>query len=89
MKKVCISVKNLYETLGDTIGINKITVTDNYYDMSTIEQGIVCMDGEVCSVVQETDFDVTLQNDNGEVTTLFVLTKDQLAISDLGYSIQL
>lgn len=81
MRKTCISVEALNNKLGEDLSFCKIKAEGNYYDLLTVESGIVCMDGEECEILSSNDEVVELSNSNGEQTTTFKLTKEEYKVA--------
>ena len=77
---VCISVQTLYEQMGACLSHTRIEYLDEdcgYYDLKNEQGDIVCLDGEVCLILEETSERVLLQNRSGEVTTTFYLSRSE------------
>lgn len=82
MKEICISVKSLFERYGEKLTYCTISRDDgNYYDLQTEEAGTVCMDGEVCLIIEENEDEITLTNSDGEIPTTFNLTREEFGIA--------
>lgn len=83
MRNVCVSVAQLYEQYGDSLVYCDIEVEkdgyEQYYDI--IDNGVVCMDGEVCEVISEDEYRVELLNCNGEVYRKFTLTREEFEVA--------
>lgn len=86
MKKVCISVKTLYDEIGEqlTYGIIQKSVEDKneYFDFYNNNQDIIaCMDGEEVYIVYQDDKTVELLNKNGEIDMNFKLTREEFEVA--------
>ena len=88
LRERCISIKSLFEKYGEVLEHNYIDYTyqvenkNHYYDLKDkVTDELVCMDGETCLIIEENDSIVRLQNSDGEVTTTFVLTKEEFEVS--------
>ena len=86
MKKVCISVKTLYDEIGEQLTHGSIKKSgeegNEYYDLYNNRQDIVaCMDGEEVYIVYQDDKTVELLNKNGEIDTNFKLTRKEFEIA--------
>lgn len=87
-KTVCVSVKTLYERYGKNIVNGEIECspvgqenpTCDYYNLYDRYGQIVCMDGEECEIVDDTN-DVLLLNRDGEFDVTFTLTKEEFAVA--------
>ena len=83
-KTVCLSIERLYEKYGESLTHCTISTKDEgYFDLRTIEAGIVCMDGEECEVLKDDEFGITLINRDGEADCEFKLTKEEFEIAYL------
>lgn len=83
---VIVSVKELYESQINTRQVRVNVETDDsgeivYYDLYNNKDGLVCMDGERCTVVAVDLYTVTLQNNNDERPAVFTLTYEEADIS--------
>lgn len=80
MKKVGVSLKLLYDKFNGQLQYGEIVKEVDgkweYYDLQT-DMGTVCMDGEVCKVVDSGEFGYELLNTDGEVDMTFILTKEE------------
>ncbi len=83
-EKVIVSVKTLYENnFGAEYGW--IDVEDDeqgnraYWDLYTAN-GLVCMDGETCEIIDVKEDCIVLKNTDGEVDAEFTLTFDEADI---------
>lgn len=83
MKKITISLDALYNKFDSELSRGTIEKTmdgeNEYYDLY-VNNRLVCMDGETCAVIEETDGVVTLLNSNGEQAATFTLTVDEMKI---------
>lgn len=82
MRKECISVKALYEKFGEHLTYCDISTEDDgeqsFYDLvDKKNRGFLCMDGESCEVLQESDGIVVLLNDG----VTFCLTQEEYAVT--------
>ena len=78
---ICIDVHSLYNEFRGETESNTINVDGNYYDLETIGQGVVCMDGEEVEIIQVNENDCLLKNDNSEISTIFMLTNEELKVA--------
>ena len=80
-KKITVCLNGLYDKFNGNLfgGTIEKTVEDEneYFDLYTNE-GLVCMDGETCIVIEEKDGMFILKNENGECDTTFILTKEEM-----------
>lgn len=92
MIKCCISVKELYEKFGRNLNYGYIInhtyekETDNhYYDLVDANYNVICMDGEECKFEVEPDqrnyYRYKLTNCEGEIATVFYLTKEEMTVA--------
>ena len=86
MKKICISVKTLYDEIGEqlTHGIIQKSGEDGneYFDFYNNNQDIIaCMDGEEVYIVYQDDKTVELLNKNGEIDMNFKLTREEFEVA--------
>lgn len=79
METVTISLETLYNKFGEDLCYNEIEKEvdgdTEYFDL--YENGLVCMDGETCSVGFRNDDKVTLINSDGEVDKYFSLSTEE------------
>lgn len=79
MENVTVSLKTLYNKFGENLRYNKIEKEvdggTEYFDL--YENGLVCMDGETCSVDYKNDDKVILINSDGEVDRYFSLSVEE------------
>jgi len=81
-RNICISVKTLYDLYGTNLKYCTISTKEKgYYDLKTEEAGIVCMDGETCTILSEINNEIILVNENGETPTTFRLTREELEVA--------
>ena len=86
MKKVCISVKTLYNEIGEQLTHGTIQKSgeegNEYYDFYNNNQDIIaCMDGEEVYIVYQDDKTVELLNKNGEIDMNFKLTREEFEVA--------
>lgn len=86
MKKVCISVKTLYDEIGEQLTHGTIQKSgedgNEYFDFYNNNQDIIaCMDGEEVYIVYQDDKTVELLNKNGEIDTNFKLTRNEFEVA--------
>lgn len=79
MENVMVSLETLYNKFGKDLCYNEIEkevdVGTEYFDL--YENGLVCMDGETCSVDFKDDDKVVLINSDGEVDRHFSLSVEE------------
>ena len=86
MKKVCISVKTLYDEIGEQLTHGLIQKSGEegkeYFDLYNNNQDVIaCMDGEEVYIVYQDDKTVELLNKNGEIDMNFKLTRQEYDIA--------
>ena len=86
MKKVCISVKTLYDEIGEQLTHGTIQKSgedgNEYFDFYNNNQDIIaCMDGEEVYIVYQDDKTVELLNKNGEIDMNFKLTREEFEVA--------
>ena len=83
-EEVTVSVKALYDS-GLIIECGWIDTEDNengeigYYDLYTTD-GLVCMDGETCKIIDVNEDCIVLKNTDGEKDMTFALTYEEANI---------
>ena len=83
-EKVTVSVKTLYEN-NFNVECGWINTENDehgnigYWDLYTTN-GLVCMDGETCEIIDVKEDCIVLKNTDGEVDTEFTLTFDEANI---------
>ena len=85
-KKVCVSLKNLYETgnpLKDRSLVIKKEETGKleWFDLYNSSGRIICMDGEACEVVSVGNDFAVLLNREGTRIEKFALSKEEFKIA--------
>jgi hypothetical protein len=84
MNTVCISVKALYDEIGDNLTYGKIEVSEDgkYFDLYNNDNSLVaCMDGEEVIVIHTNDNYMELLNSNGEIDMNFKLSKEEFEVA--------
>lgn len=83
-KEVTVSIKTLYES-NFGVECGWIDTENNehgeveYYDLYTTD-GLVCMDGETCEIIDVNEDRITLKNTDGERYMTFTLTYEEANI---------
>ena len=83
MKNITVSLKSLYDEFNGQLEhgeiIKEIDGEFEYYDLQTAI-GTVCMDGELCQIVDSGEFGYELLNTYGESDMTFILTNEEYNI---------
>lgn len=81
-EKVCISVKALFDEYGENLERTEIRHTSDgeneYYDLYDPFFGLLCADGEECTICAIDGENVMLENQNGTISSYFWLTTQEL-----------
>ena len=80
-KEITVCLNGLYDKFNGNLfegTIEKTVAGENeYFDLYT-NKGLVCMDGETCTIIEEKDDMFILKNENGEYDMTFILTKEEM-----------
>lgn len=83
MNNVTVDLKALYDKFNGQLEngeiIKQVDGEFEYYDLQT-EVRTVCMDGELCKVIDSGEFGYELLNTDGESYMKFILTDEEYKI---------
>lgn len=87
MKNVTVSLSGLYEMFGGNLEhgeiVKSVEGNNDYYDLY-VNDIIVCMDGETCKILKESEdsFVLCSKDDQG---SSFILNRGEMNVGAFGY----
>ena len=83
MKSITVCLASLYEKFHGHLANGVIEKSydgeTEYYDLF-VNDSLVCMDGETCTILHENKDSIVLLNDYGEKNSTFTLSTDELSV---------